>query len=87
MVYAGNVLVRRLFHDTPVLCFDLLGSHVDWPSISACFAIDDRTRHPPVPQHTEDFQFDTSCSVSVHIYIRLAYGGWNHPFGNEREHL
>lgn len=29
MVYARNVLVRRLFHDTPVLCLHLLGPHVD----------------------------------------------------------
>lgn len=104
MVYAGNVFIRRLFYDTPVLRFNLFGSHMDrclfapnnnFPqllptffcvllfrsSIPACSTINDCTRHSSVSQHIENFQFYTSCSVSVHIYICMAYSGRNHPFG------
>lgn len=81
MVHAGDVQFRRLLHNTPVLCVDLPGSHVDRSPVLASAPSYDCSRHPAISQHFKDLQLDPVGPARVHFYIRVVNSSRNYPLG------
>ena len=50
-------------------------------AISTCGPAHDSARHPPIPQHPQDFHLNSAGPVDIHIRLCLAHCSRNHSFG------
>ena len=49
--------------------------------ISTCGTAHDSARHPPIPQHPQDFHLNSAGPVDLHIRLSLAHCSRNHSSG------
>lgn len=81
MVYAGDVQLRRLLYNTPVLCIDIFGSDLDRSPFPESAPSYDCPRHIAISEHFKDIQLDPVGPARVHFYIRVVNSSWYYSLG------